>query len=129
MRKLFLIIVLAIAVSYVVPDTRRLAADLLRPLWAPVVRWNTREEMKQVGRDVVNHEVTSGRLPDRRSWVDWLDWRYPMDELKLDHWGSTYQLRVWADSVAIISYGPDRIRNTEDDIQVSTPRERRRRRR
>ena len=47
-----------------------------------------------------------------------------MDELKRDAWGSTYQLKVWADSVAILSYGPDRTRQTEDDFQVSVPRQR-----
>ena len=128
MRKVFLLVVLWLAVSYYFPDTRQLFTDLSKPLWAPVVKWNTREEMKQVGRDVIRHEINSGRLPDRRNWLDWLDWRYPMDDLKLDAWGSTYQLRVWADSVAILSFGPDRIRNTEDDFHVATPRERRRRR-
>jgi hypothetical protein len=92
----------------------------------PVVKWNAREEMKQVGRDVVEHEITMGQLPSRRDWVEWLDWRYPIDDLKLDAWGSTYQLRVWADSVAVISWGPDRKGRTEDDFQVATPRERRR---
>ena len=45
-----------------------------------------------------------------------------------DPWGNTYQLRVWSDSIAIVSVGPDGMRGTEDDFQVTTPRERRRRR-
>jgi hypothetical protein len=35
-----------------------------------------------------------------------------------------YQLRVWADSVAIVSWGPDAMSSTEDDFQVVVPRER-----
>lgn len=128
MRRLVLLVIAGVLVTTYLPDSRAWLADMLRPLWAPVVRWNTEQEMAQVGRDVVGHEVQMGRLPDRRNWIEWLDWRYPVDDLKLDAWGSTYQLRVWADSVAIVSWGPDRIRNTEDDFQVSTPRERRRRR-
>lgn len=128
MRKLVLLIVAGVLVTTYLPDSREWLTGVLRPVWAPVVRWNTEQEMAQVGRDVVGHEIQMGRLPDRRTWNDWLDWRYPVDDLKLDAWGSTYQLRVWADSVAIVSWGPDRIRNTEDDFQVSTPRERRRRR-
>jgi len=127
-RKLVLLVVAGVLVTTYLPDSREWLAGVLRPLWAPVVRWNTEQEMAQVGRDVVGHEIQMGKLPDRRTWNDWLDWRYPVDDLKLDAWGSTYQLRVWADSVAIVSWGPDRIRNTEDDFQVSTPRERRRRR-
>ena len=127
-RKLLLLIVLWVAVTYYLPDSRRMLVDLTRPIWIPVVKWNTKEEMKQVGRDVVNYEISTGRLPDRRRWQEWLDYRYALDELTLDAWDNTYQLKVWADSVAIWSYGPDRIRDTEDDLQVSTPRERRRRR-
>jgi hypothetical protein len=79
----------------------------------------------------VEHEAFAGKLPDRRDWSGWLDWRYPVDDYKddykMDPWGSRYPLRVWADSVAIISLGPDRTRSTEDDFSVVTPRPRRRR--
>ncbi|MDP2958442.1 MAG: hypothetical protein Q8N53_18590 [Longimicrobiales bacterium] len=127
MRKLFLLVVLWIAVSYYFPDSRTWMGDLTRPLWVPLVKWNATEEMKQVGRDVIAHEASTGKLPDRRSWLEWLEYRYPMEELTLDAWGTKYQLKVWADSVAIWSYGPDRTRATEDDFQVSQSRQRRRR--
>lgn len=127
MRKLILLIILWFVVTYYFPDSRTWLVDVSRPLWVPVVKWNTKEEMKQVARDVVNQEASTGKLPDRRNWLDWLDYRYSMDELKKDAWGSTYQLKVWADSIAVWSYGPDRTRNTEDDFQVSHPRQRRRR--
>ena len=128
MRKLVLLIVLWILVTYYFPESRRLLVEVTRPVWIPLVKWNTKEEMKQVGRDVVNYEIRTGRLPDRRRWSEWLDYRYAMQDLTLDAWNSEYQLKVWADSVAIWSYGPDRTRDTPDDFQVSTPRERRRRR-
>lgn len=127
MRKLLLLVVLWFVVTYYFPDSRHWLTDVTRPVWIPVVKWNTKEEMKQVGRDVISHELSTGKLPDRRGWLEWLDYRYPLDELKQDAWGSTYQLRVWADSVAIWSYGPDRTRQTEDDFQVSVPRQRKRR--
>lgn len=127
MRKLVLLVALWFAVAYYFPDSRHWFVDVTTPLWMPAVKWNTREEMKQVARDVANHEVFTGKLPDRRGWLEWLDYRYPMDDLKKDAWGSTYQLKVFADSVAVWSYGPDRTRQTEDDFQVSAPRQRRRR--
>ena len=80
-----------------------------------------------MGRDVVTYETNTGRLPERRRWLEWLDYRYSSNQLTKDAWGSTYELRVWADSVGIVSYGPDRTKNTEDDFVISTPRERRRR--
>jgi len=124
MRRLLLLVILWFAVTYYFPDSRHWLMELTQPIWTPIVKWNTLEEMKQVGRDVVTHEQTTGKLPDRRGWLGWLDYRYPLDDLKKDPWGSTYQLKVWADSVAIWSYGPDRTRSTDDDFQVSTSRQR-----
>ena len=125
MRRLLLLVVLWFAATYYFPDSRHWLTEVTKPVWTPAVKWGTREEMKQVGLDVISHELSTGKLPDRRGWLEWLDYRYPMDELKKDTWGSTYQLKVWADSVAIWSYGPDRTRQTEDDFQVSVPRQRR----
>lgn len=125
MRRLILLVVLWFAVTYYFPDSRTWLSDLSRPLWVPLVKWDTEEEMRQIALDVIAHEVSTGKLPDRRSWIPWLDYRYSMDEMKRDAWGSTYELKVWADSVAVWSYGPDRTRNTEDDFQLSEPRQRR----
>ncbi|HKJ02119.1 MAG TPA: hypothetical protein VJ997_06680 [Longimicrobiales bacterium] len=125
MRKLILLVVLWFAVTYYFPDSRHWLAEITKPLWTPIVTWDTREEMRQVAQDVIAQEQFTGKLPDRRGWLEWLDYRYPVDDLKKDPWGSTYQLKVWADSVAIWSYGPDRTRDTGDDFQVSVPRERR----
>lgn len=127
MRKLLLLIVLWFVVTYYFPDSRQMVKTWTRPLWVPVVEWNAKEEMHQVGQDVVNEEVKTGRLPDQRRWLQWLDYRYAMDEMKQDPWGSTYQLKVWADSIAIVSYGPDRVRGTADDFHVTVPRLRNRR--
>lgn len=92
------------------------------PLMVPLTRWMTKEEMSQIGRDVVAYEQSTGQLPDRRGWLEWLEWRYTLDESKEDTWGTTYELRVWADSVGVVSYGPDRTRSTEDDFHVVTLR-------
>lgn len=127
MRKLVLLIVLWFVVTYYFPDSRLMVKQWTRPLWVPVVEWNAKQEMQQVGRDVVDQEVKTGKLPDQRGWLQWLDYRYAMDEMKQDPWGSTYQLKVWADSIAIVSYGPDRTRNTADDFHVTVPRLRNRR--
>lgn len=124
MRKLVLLIVLWLTVAWYFPDSRLWVKEMTSPVWVPIVRWNAREEMRQVARDVVDYEVLSGKLPDRRKWLDWLDFRYPTEDLMKDPWGSIYQLQVWADSVGILSYGADRTRNTSDDFRVTQPRRR-----
>ncbi len=126
MRKLILLIALGFVVSYYFPDSRQWLKQWTQPIWIPFVKWDTKEQMAQVARGVVRSERLTGELPDRRNWRNWLDYNYST-ELKQDPWGSVYQLKVFADSIAIWSYGPDRIPNTEDDFQVSQLRERRRR--
>ena len=125
MPRLLLLIVLGVVAAYYFPDSRQAIENVAEPLMTPIVKWGTRGEMAQVGENVVEHEAFSGKLPDRRNWSGWLDWRYPVDDMKQDPWGSRYHLQVWADSVAIISVGPDKTRSTEDDFSVVTPRERR----
>lgn len=127
MSRLLLLIVFGVVAAYYFPDSREVMIRVAQPVLAPAIKWSTKEEMAQVGRNVIEHERLTGQIPDRRSWLGWLDYRYSSDDLRQDPWGSVYQLRVFADSVAIISYGADRTRATEDDFQVVTPRERSRR--
>jgi hypothetical protein len=123
-RKAVLLLVLWLVVTLYFPDSRTWLKGVTEPVWLPVVKWDTKEEMKRVGRDVVNYEVLSGKIPDGRNFTDWLNTKYSTYELKQDPWGSTYDLRVLVDSVAIVSYGPDRTRSTDDDFEVSEPRKR-----
>jgi len=127
MSRLLLLIMLGVVATYYFPDSRQMLLEFAQPVLVPMVKWSTKEEMGQVGRNVIEHERLTGQLPDRRNWLGWLDYRYSSDDLKQDPWGTTYQLQVWSDSVAIVSFGPDRTRRTDDDFQVVTPRERQRR--
>ena len=125
MSRLFLLVLLGVTATYYFPDSRQMLLEFAAPVVAPAVKWSTKGEMGQVGRNVIEQERLTGQLPDRRNWVGWLDSRYSTDDLRQDPWGTVYQLQVWADSVAIVSYGPDRTRSTDDDFQVVTLRERR----
>lgn len=48
----------------------------------------------------------------------------------LDGWGNPYTMKVWRDSVGVVSWGPDLELNTADDLvaSLSVPRDSRRRR-
>lgn len=126
MFRLILLVALGVAASYYFPDSRQMLRDAAAPFTDRMVRWTAREEMGLIADAVVEHERLTGEIPGRRDWLGWLNWRYPSDDSKKDPWGSIYSIQTWSDSVAIISLGPDRERNTEDDFRVTTPRERRR---
>jgi len=123
MTRLILLVILALVTWYYFPETRALLMEVAEPIVLPIQRWQVRDEMAQVGRHVVDHERLTGSVPAGREWLEWIAYRYPTDEIARDPWGSLYQLVVWADSLGIVSIGPDRVRLTADDFQVVTPRE------
>lgn len=123
MTRLVLLIILALLTWYYFPETRAILLDAAEPVVLPIMRWSTREEMAQMGRHVLDHERLTGHVPDITEWLGWLEYRYPSVEEATDPWGSYYQLIVWDDSLAILSFGPDRTRQTGDDFQVVTMRE------
>jgi hypothetical protein len=122
MTKLVLLCVLAVLTWYYFPETRAILLDVAEPVVVPLARWSTEEEMAQVGRNVVDQERLTGALPKGEAWLEWLRSRYASTDVIEDPWGSTYQLESAGDSVWILSYGPDRTRNTPDDFRVATPR-------
>lgn len=124
MTKLILLLILGLLAAYYFPDTRRAIVDKTKTLWVPVVEWNNRQRMQEIAQDVVEHERLTGRLPDRRGWKQWLDYRYAMEASKTDAWGTMYGLRVWADSIGVVSAGPDRKPDTGDEFLVTARRDR-----
>lgn len=122
MNRLLLLLLLALLTWYYFPETRAMLMDAAEPLVLPVLRWSTEEEMRQVARNVVEQERLTGQLPSGAAWLGWLDYRYAGEDIKRDPWGTLYQLEVSEDSVWVLSYGPDRTRDTDDDFRVSAPR-------
>jgi len=122
MGRLFLLTLLAVATWYYFPETRAMLLDAAEPVVTPLVRWGAEEEMAQLARNVVDHERLTGALPLGASWLGWLRQRYAGSEIHTDPWGSVYQALASKDSIWVISFGPDRTRNTDDDFQVAAPR-------
>ncbi len=122
MAKVALLLIVGIFAVYYFPDSRLMLLDATEPLVLPVIKSGALEEMERIGRNVIEYESLTGGVPDRGDWVFWLDFRYTLDEQRRDPWGSAYELGVATDSVMIISYGPDRVRATEDDFSFVTAR-------
>lgn len=116
--RLLLLVLLGILTWLYFPETRAIVMDVAEPLVTPVVRWSTEEDMGQIARNVVEHERLTGTLPAGSGWLPWLEYRYSDNQMWVDPWGSVYQLEATADSVWIVSFGPDRVRMTDDDFRV-----------
>jgi hypothetical protein len=122
MTRLVLLVILGLVTWLYFPETRDMLMKAAQPVVLPIVKWSTEEEMAQVGRNVVDQERLTGVMPTGAAWLSWLEYRYADKAARTDPWDSTYELKVWKDSIWILSYGPDRTRETDDDFHVVTPR-------
>ena len=115
MRRLTLLILLGIVAAFYFPDSRQSILDGAMPVLVPVLEWSAKGEMAKIGRSIERQDRLQHRVPSRRDWVPYLEDNFSGDAGK-DPWGSLYQFEAWRDSFAIISYGADRERGTNDDI-------------
>lgn len=123
MTRLVLLSVLCVLTWYYFPESRAILHEAAEPVLRPYTTLGAIDEMERVGRNVVSYERLTGEIPiDEEAWQAWLDERYRNRTVAHDRWGSTYGLRVWPDSVGIVSAGPDGVSGTDDDLLVSMPR-------
>lgn len=62
-----------------------------------------------------------GRLPDARRFKTWLDQTFTGDAA-VDSWGMPYSLTVARESFTVVSWGPDALPDTQDDIHIARRR-------
>lgn len=118
MTKVILALLLALGVALYFPESRAVVAEYTIPLLNPVFRWQTADEMDQIVRDLRTYEQENyDQLPDRRQWPEYLERNYQGGDAT-DSWGSPYHFMIQRDSFLIISYGPDKIYGTDDDIRT-----------
>jgi hypothetical protein len=118
--KLFLILVLVLGAALYFPQTRPVLMDLLNPLLNPVFVWQTKSEMDKVVRELGTMDREGRRLPQPgEEFQRWMERNFQGGRV-VDSWGRPYTLRVWLDSLAVVSSGPDIELGTADDIVRTT---------
>jgi hypothetical protein len=112
---LFFFLIL-LGASLYFPQTRPVVLEYLAPVINPVLTWQTKGEMEQIGRELESLNRQGSDLPTPgSSFQHWMEGRF-MGGSKTDGWGVDYTLKVWRDSMGIVSNGPDREIDTPDDI-------------
>ncbi len=128
MGKLFLIFILLLGAGLYFPQTRPRILEALGPVLNPALTWQSRGEMDQITRrlQIINREGQP--LPDQGlEFSEWMVRNFQGGSSR-DAWGNEYTIVHWADSVGIVSRGPDLEVGTFDDI-IHTARIQRQRRR
>ena len=129
MGKIIFFLLLCLGAALYFPRTRPVVLDTLAPVMNPVLTWQTRGEMDQIARELQMINREGQALPEPgQEFLAWMGRNFQGGDSE-DAWGSAYSLRIWPDSVGIISNGPDLELNTDDDILETAliPRQRRRR--
>lgn len=118
MFKAILILAAAFAAALYFPTSRAFLADRAAPVVNPWLAKATENELEKIANEMQRLSRNNiSRLPDRRSFPVWMDYNYA-GNAQLDSWGTPYEMRETRREIILLSVGPDRIRDTEDDITV-----------
>lgn len=115
MRILFFLLI-GLGAALYFPSSREVIVDTAQPVIDPVLRWSTRGEMRQISRDLEALSEIPRRFPlDQEAFREWMEREYEGDA-RTDPWGAAYELRLSSSTFTIVSPGPDRQFNTNDDV-------------
>jgi hypothetical protein len=112
-------LVIALAVVLMVPQLRARARPQIEYVLNPVYRWEAKNRVHDVQRVLVRERSQGASLPRPRDFTQFLAAREGA-QAALDPWNEPYYLVTTRRSFRVGSAGPDRVRNTTDDI-VSQP--------
>lgn len=120
MTRLILLVIFGIVAMAYFPESRVVLVEAVEPAITPPLRWHTHNEMQRVVRLLKFHEEEHfGRLPESGHFQDWLASTLDFGGAT-DPWGGQYVLYEKSDSFAVVSFGPDRLPNTDDDLRMAT---------
>lgn len=117
MSRVVLMIILGISAALYFPDSRQAIINKAMPVLTPILTRAANTEMRRITDELLDYDRGGRELPSRRLWLTWLEENFP-GEHSVDPWGNVYQYYPWRDSLALISYGPDKERGTEDDVRL-----------
>lgn len=87
----------------------------------PGKRWAAKNEANVFLRRLTEDYAQGRKLPSPTSFITWVKTNTKAGKKGLDPWGSPYYFNHPQHLLVVGSRGPDKIRNTPDDIQVSAP--------
>ena len=74
MGKIFIVLLVALAAAFYFEGSRTMIFDRAKPLVDPYLVMATKSEMDKIAQDLQLYERENfGRLPDRRTFPDWID--------------------------------------------------------
>jgi hypothetical protein len=121
-RRIFLILILALGAASYFPRSRAVLRNFIAPVVDPLLRQQSLQEMQRIASELgLRERENVNGLPEPRAFETWLSSRVP-GSLHRDAWSGAYALVVTSDSFFVTSPGPDGAAGTEDDLRVARAR-------
>jgi hypothetical protein len=117
--KILWVLVFLLATVLLVPSLRARARPQIEYVLTPVYRWEARNRVHAVQKVLEREQSQGGALPRPRDFSKFLVTREGA-EASVDPWEQPYFLIATRRTFQVGSSGPDRQRNTVDDI-LSAP--------
>lgn len=128
MTRLVLLVILGIVSMAYFPESREVLVEATEPVVTPPLRWHTSHELERVVRELRLYESGHyGDLPEARRFPDWLVTTVDFGGAT-DPWGGQYVLYEQPDSFVVVSFGPDGLPDTGDDLRHAAVKARARQR-
>jgi hypothetical protein len=116
LAKVILVLLILLGAALYFPKTRPVVLEFVGPVVNPVLRWQTDGEMERIARELESLHRQGSNIPTPgASFQSWMERNF-MGGAKEDAWGNNYSLKVWRESVGIVSSGPDEELDTADDL-------------
>lgn len=139
MKKLLVALVIVAAALSASPYLRAKAAPRLAPLWTnvrgmlkkplrpfvrPLQEQHANSEALEIMRALKDEVTRTARVPRPDDFLGWVKAHQLTDHNGLDPWGKPYEMLQSADTLYVVSLGPDTTLNTADDIKAGFPHRR-----
>jgi hypothetical protein len=90
-----------------------------RKITAPAKRWSTKNEERVLLQKLAEQHADHRELPSPLEFQTWMRIYTHGGNHGLDPWGHPYYLVHENHQITVGSQGPDRLRNTADDVRTS----------
>lgn len=119
MYKIIFAVAVLLGAALYFPQTRPVVVETFAPVMNPVFTWQTKGEMGRITRELETLQREGDYFPaPGEGFQNWMKRNF-LGRARSDAWGTDYTLRVWRDSVGVVSNGPDLEIETSDDIILS----------
>ncbi|MGQ0563068.1 MAG: hypothetical protein ACT443_14480 [Gemmatimonadota bacterium] len=132
MLKFIVGFILLLGAAFGVPSVRARITPPLMPvleklgpvgakLSDPAKKWSARNEANMLIRKLAEDYAEKKELPSALRFQVWIKMNTKLGNQGLDPWGRAYWMVHTNHQLTVGSNGPDRERNTSDDVRVTVP--------